>query len=782
MKRVCLTTFFTVWVFIAFAQDVQVGFLTDFKLSPRTTEITAAIQAELQRTIGANKQVKTDPTRLMSCDWDVNTAAEKYRQLVRNCDLIVVLGATATKGALQTQPFSVPTLALGVIDPELQGVPITEEYTSGIPNFSYVLSAPNLKGELTTFKEIKDFKHLVILVDQRTSGIMDEEKGRERIKGIREEFGIEVDILPVTDDIAGSLDAMPVGADAVYLGIPYERSREDVERIAEGLIAKKLPSFAMNKTHVDAGMLGCLSDENGFSQIVRKLSIMADDVLSGQALEEMSVKLHENNELFFNLLTARKIGLSPSFSTMFTANIVGDPGSDVSQNLSLEEVIATALEENLDIKSSEQDRLLADMDVKFAKSGFLPDASLTVNGSQVSKNITNPLTGQSERTVAGQVGVQQLIFSEQARANITISNYLNQAQDFATKQVINDLIYDCYLAYFSILKSKTNITIQQENLEASKKNLELAQIRAKVGYSSNADIFRWQSEVATAKQQVIEAHAGLSLAKMQLYVYLNGAIDEDFDVQDAELEDSSFVALENSGISEFVKGPVEYIRMTEFLIQEAQENFPAKLQLATNESILERQRQMYKRLYYLPNLAASAQVNSTLYRGGENSQPLPGSEFINNHWNVALSLSYPIFNQNSRKLNIQNTEIQRQQLDYQLNSLDQNLRLGVTQRTLALLTAQTNILYSRVSAENIAESFDLIQTAYRQGQASVTQLVDAQRAKIQAQQAYALSLYEYMEAYIGLENQIGFYSSLSTREEREAFKQRITAFLLNSDN
>lgn len=764
------------------AQNYRLGFLTDFEIGPRATSLINEIKDEMQKTVGGNKTLVTDNNRIVSCNWDPKSAKEKYLQLTRESDLIVLIGGASTKGALQSQPFGTPTLAIGVIDPELLGVPITAKQSSGIPNFSYILSSPDLKSELEAFKKLQEFKHLVLLVDQKTTGLMDESAGKLKIEALGAEFGVKIEAVPITDDIQASLDAIPAGADAAYVAIPYEMRIEQIREMADGLIAKKLPSFAMNIRHVDAGMLACLSDENGFEQIIRKLSIMADDVLSGQKLADMSVNLNERKELFFNAATARKIGLSPSFETIFTANLVGNEDRTTGPRLTLEKVIATALEENLNIKTSEQDVRLSEMDVKFAKSNFLPDASLSMNGSQISQNIANPLTGQAERSVGGQISAQQLIYSEQALAGITISKHLKEAQDYATKQVINDLIYDSYLAYFAILKSKTAISIQKENLSASQKNLELAKIRAKVGYSSNADIYRWQSEVATGKQQVVEAYTNLSLAKMQMYAYLNGKIDEEFDVAEATLEDSTFGGLTDSGLGEFIRGPVEYQKLTQFLIAEAQERFPSKIQLMSNTKVLERQSKMYKRLYYLPTLAAGGQLNSTLLRGGVASEPLPGNEFVNNHWNVSLSLSYPIFNQNSRKLNLENTAIQREQLEYQINSLDQNLRLGVTRRALQLLTAQTNINFSRTSSENIAKSFDLIQRAYQQGQASVTQLVDAQRAKIQAQQSYALSVYEYMEAFIGLENQIGSYTSLSTPEENQAFKQRIIEYMFDPQN
>jgi hypothetical protein len=47
---------------------------------------------------------------------------------------------------------------------------------------------------------------------------------------------------------------------------------------------RKLPSFSSQQDHVYQGILASLADDNRFSQLIRKLSVMVDETISRQAI------------------------------------------------------------------------------------------------------------------------------------------------------------------------------------------------------------------------------------------------------------------------------------------------------------------------------------------------------------------------------------------------------------------------------------------------------------------------------------------------------------------
>jgi outer membrane protein len=492
----------------------------------------------------------------------------------------------------------------------------------------------------------------------------------------------------------------------------------------------------------------------------------------------MKVAINQKEELYFNQGTAHKINFMAPFKVLFTATIVNRDTITSENTYSLQEIIQKGLEENLDIKISHKDLELSDQEISNAYSNFLPTASLSANAVLIDEKLANPAIGQAEKSMSASGTVQQLIYSEEAIANIKIQKLLEKAQTFSTRQTVQDVVLDIYASYFIILQGKTNLAIQRENLALSKKNLELSKLRLRVGAASNADVYRWESEVANVTQALIEAQSNLLLSKFKLNSQLNGILPEMFDIKDARIEDDVFSEFSSSTFGKFVQRPNDLRLITQFLIAEALRIHPSKRQLLANLDVVERQLTMRKRAYYLPTLALQGQRDETLWRGGKASDPLPGQSFNNSSWNVALNLSYPLFDGNRRHINLQKSIIQRDQVNLQLKDVDNALDLNIKAKALQLLTAMTNIDFAKISAENAAKSFELVQNAYKQGANTLTQLLDAQKAALQAKLAHSNSVFNYLMSFLELEGSVGYLHVLATEQEKENFKERLNLFIM----
>jgi len=759
-------------------QEISVGIISDGEVDDRLNEFTLAVKAEMQKTIGSARKVDISPDQVIGTNWNPDQARNAYQRLEKQCDLLLLLGGMTTKTVLEQAELQTPTIALGVFAPGIQGIPLTPEGTSGRKNFSYVLNSGDAFEDLAAFHAMTDFKELAFVYMGTTGDWIDVEKVTQLITQSGQELNANITPLSLDgNNLAGSLAELPANIDAVFLAIPFEISPADARIVADFLIEKKLPSFSLVKDYVDAGILASNSDDKSLSKVMRKVAIMADDVVREQDLAHVKVGLNVQEELFLNMHTARLIGYSPPFELIFTANLLGNSANPKGRKLSLLQVLEMGLNENLGIKISEQDIKLSDQDLKTARSQFLPSADYSSTVAAINKGRANALLGQSQYSVTGTGTFSQLIYSEQALANIKIRTLLKEAQTYATEQQLLDITLNVTDAYLGILKAATNVTIQAENLQNSKSNLALAQRRESLGAASKADVFRWKGEVASAKQNLIQAQTNLFTAKAQLNALLNGVPGLEFDLQDVTLDGPLFEAYADSDLARYVKGPYELNLITEFLTEEAKLNYPTKKQLLSNAAVFERQKTLNKRLYYTPTVAGQAQLDNTFWRGGEAASPLPGSEFVNTNWNAGLNVSIPIFQGNRRAIDLQTTTIQQKQLGYQIENLDRNLELSVRANTLSLLAASTNIENSRESAENTARNYDLVQNLYKKGQISIIQLIDAQRTALQTKQAYAIAVYDYLTAFLQLENSIGAYSILSSEEERAEFEDRWQSFL-----
>ena len=53
-------------------------------------------------------------------------------------------------------------------------------------------------------------------------------------------------------------------------------------------------------------------------------------------------------------------------------------------------------------------------------------------------------------------------------------------------------------------------------MKLSRSNLELARVRQQIGFSGSAEVYRWESQIATARKRAIEANARRNAAEIAL--------------------------------------------------------------------------------------------------------------------------------------------------------------------------------------------------------------------------------------------------------------------------
>lgn len=755
--------------------NLHIGLLLDF--TPGTTDPQgnlALLQEEIHRVLGPERSVRflTEHQRVTLGQAD--RVETEYAALCGDpsVDLIIAVGAVSASTLAAQGPLPKPTIALGILDTEIQGMPLVEPGVSGVPNFTYVLSAGPIQNDLAAFHRIHPFVHLVVIISENLEGALDFQGFFDRLAA---SYGAEVELIfwgPETP-----LPPLSDATDAVYLTMTFEPRPDELVPLINALTERRLPSFARDRHYVDAGMMACIGSGNGLEQIVRKLALIVEGVVLGEDLSAMPVRLNFDEQLVLNASAVERTRINPSFETLFSARILETEEPTADRLISLHDVIMEGLRDNIDLRIEQQNVDLADEDVRFARSSLLPNVEVSTTLLQVDPDAAELAQGtHPERSGSGVGSVQQILFSEPALANVAIQRYLAEAARHRTDLVALDMVLNLSKAYFDILLAKTARRIQRENLEVSRSNLKIARTRYAVGYAGVADVYRWESEVAQATQASIEAYNSLYLAKVQLNRLLNRPdIDEDFDVSDVGLGDEMFGRFDPTRIGRLIDNAHDLQILTEFLIEEAQQNMPSVKQLEANIRAAERQQKLNRRMFYLPTVALRGQADYTYFRGGKGVQPGP-SALPDVTWNLSLHLSYPLFQGNQRRIAMDQTAVEQYQLRLKEEDLRNRLSEAVQIRVTNAVSRRTNIRFARVAAESAQMNFELVQDAYLKGQLEITQLIDAQRAAFSAREAETAAVYEYLASYLALENSIGAYTMLMTSEELEAFVERLTAF------
>ncbi|MEM6813882.1 MAG: TolC family protein [Bacteroidota bacterium] len=766
------------------AQELKIGMIIDTESDQeRIGVLRNELISEVQKTIGSLTKVSIADQDIVPINWDAETAVSSYEALSQRCDIIILVGVLSAKTILENSPLSKPTLAIGITNIELEEIPITPNGTSGVSNFSYVLTSRDIENELTNFYQLVPFKKLAIIIHDKNPLIINEEKANAKLQEMSEKFNSEINLVLTGENIAQSLEAIPDGTDAAIVASIYEFDDIQIEAIAQVLVDKKIPSYALRKDYVSLGIMSSVTADDGYGALIRKLAIMIDEIGLGIPTEDLSVTLDYKNQLFLNLETSYRVNYSPSFESLFTANLINsDFREEEVPTYGLNELIEKALEVNLGIQISQKDIELVEQDVKTASSDYLPTLTGTLDYTQINEGSTSDLIGQSEQTSTESLELNQVIYSENISANIGIQKYLLVAQRYATQQEINDIILSVYEAYFTILLARSNISIERENLELLKKNLELAQLQRDIGSINSSDVYRWESEVAESTQNLIEDQTSLIVAKINLNVFLNYTLGEEFNVEDVALEGELYNFFESNPVSSDIVGPDDIQRTSNFLVEEAIRNYPPRQELEATIFATERQLKGDKRAYYTPTLSVGASQSEVFDRSGNGSEETEMSNFFDSNWSLGFSLSYPLFDGNRRRYNIQTSKIQLQQLELSLNDFDNNLEFDVKNAIIDVVTSRTNIDFSRISAVNSWRNFLIIQDKYRQGTVAVIDLFDAQNTALETKLNFNNSVYNYLVAFVTLENNIGLYSMLSTPQEIAELAERYQEFKANYDN
>lgn len=764
------------------AQQVKIGVISDFEETSEVQSYVEQIIAEADQTTGPSRQISLGASAYGISDVDAATKA--YQELSSQTGIILALGSLSAKGISDEDNLQTPVIALGVIDPFLQKLPI-EKGMSGKNNFTYIWQTRNLDEEINAFSEVYDFKNLVVFADAKSQPTIDEDKAFDFIDHLSNKMNSNLTVIPVGDNIQESIDKIPEEADAAYFTVLIGRPVEELKSLINHLNDRKIPTFSGSSRLIDHGVLGSLANKNDRNEVIRKLAIMVDDMLSGSNLSTMPVALDSKENFYLNIATARKIELPIPFSVLFSATIVND--DQELKTYSFEEIADKAIKANLNISISYFDLELSGLNVKSVRSNLLPSLDAGLTGSQINEERASAAFNTPERSLTADLTLSQVIYSEQAIAGLKISKYLQKAQEYGTQAQILDVLLETYSSYINVLAAKTNVRIQQENLQKTKRNRELAEIRVNLGASNNADLYRWEAELASANQFVIDAQTNLLEAKIQLNQLLANTLEYEYDVEDISLEDDLFEELRRDSFGEVLNTPESLQKASDFLVMESQKNNPNKKSLLENINASKRQLQQNKRLLYVPTVALTAQTSQFLARGGEGTElepsfaalGLPGQQ--DNSWFVGVSVSYPILTGFQRNVAVQQAKVGLEQLNDSRILLDQTLELNIRSTMLNLLSAGTNIDFSKKASASALKNFELIQENYKQGRVTITQVIDAQQAALEADLGAALSVYQYINTHLQLQYIVGSFMTFETEEKKQDFKNRMEQYIINQD-
>lgn len=775
--QACLPTAVLIFLWVPaslWAAPVHIGVVIDGE-SWIGSELEAGINQELEVLAGDEMDIRFEPRHRVGADWTLDGADRAIRQLLEDpeVDLILTVGILSSQRVCCLGQLPKPVLATTILDARLQGLP-RDGASSGVANLTYVELPDTTAGSLKAFYSVAPFRKVAFLVNREIARDLPEllDAARLEIEGL----GLEVTFIEVSSlaqDALDGLDAM-VDVDAVYVWPLYRFGPDEVQRLVDGLIFRGLPSFsAVGGREIEAGILASHRESNLFKRLSRRVALDIQRILLGEDAGTIPVELRGAPQLMINATTARALGLEPPWETLLEAMIIGNETPADEEILDLPTVMRRAIETNLDLRAQDRAVAAGAQEVQTARSAWRPQLSSSVAGILIDDDRAEASFGQqAERTLTAGLEVSQLLYDDGAAANVEIQKALQRAREASFDGLRLDIALEAGVTYLELLRAETLQRVQRNNLDLTRENLSLAELRVEVGAANPAEVFRWQSQIASDRQNLVSAAAGVEQARLGLNRVLNRPLEQPFSTVAVGLQ-SDFL-IDPESIRGFIATPTRFRIARDFNVLEGLRRSPDLVGLEAALEAQERRLKAARRAFRLPSFAAQASLDHLLEAAGAGSDVTGlGPSADDTNWSLALSGSYNLLTGGARRAEQIQAEEEIARIRLDIEAASEAIAQGIRSAMVQTRASYLSIELAQQAADAAKRSQELVADSYARGAVSILDLLDAQNATLNAELAAANAVYDFFIDLLRVERATNSFYTLEAPTERDDWLRRL---------
>jgi outer membrane protein TolC len=758
--------------------EVTIGVVLDGPHA-RQGELADQFRQEVSALLSADFRVQFPEEKWIRADWTVAGINAALDRLLadREVDLVVALDIVSSHLAVRRTDLQKPLVAPFIFDAEVQGTP-REGAGTGVRNLHYLAMPVNRDPEV--FHEIFPFTRAAVLVDdtlaEAFSGFAD------RARSSVADLGIEPQIIPVGTSADDALSAIGSEVEAVYV-LPLRRISDDgFARLVQGLIERRLPSFSfIGEPEVQAGILAGRMPADSIARLFRRTALNIQTILLGGEASTIPVTHSAKERLTINMATARAVGAYPSWKIITEALLVNDDVRQAERQLTLASAVEEAIEVNLDLAARDRAVAAGQEDVSLANSVLLPQVDVAAIGTMIDDDRAgSSIVSPAERTLFGSANLTQLIYGEKAWANRSIQKSLQEARVLDRETLRLDISFNAAATYLNILRAKTFERIQRDNLDLTRANLELAEVRVAVGTATPGEVYRWETQIANDRQSVIDASSQRNLTEIELNRLLHRPLEEGFLTSEADLDDPRSLA-DQQRLFPYLDNPWSFKTFRRFMTRVALDSSPELQALDALTTARQRSLKSAKSAFYLPDVALEAGVDHIIDTGGRGSDDptvtIPGLELPDDtDWSVNLILSYPLFLGGSRYADKRQASEELDQVELERQATAERIEQRMRSTLHEMGASLANIDLARAAATAAQNNYELVEEAYGRGAVSILDLLDAQNVALVANEAAANAVYDFLIDFTRVQRAAGQFDFFMSAEERESFFREMEAF------
>ena len=713
-------------------------------------------------------------------DWTYERAEAVVREALadRSVDIVISNGPMTAVAIGQIERLPKPVI-IPYAAPELMGLP-QRGNTSGRRNLCYITGLLNFEQELRRLQDIVRYERLAFVVGEEVISHLDHPEGP--LEAASRAVGVETRLVVVTGGPEEALNAIPEDSGAVYIGPVFRWTDAQMQTFIDGINQQDLPSYAGGGVEwVERGALATMETREDEIRRLRRAAIFVQRILLGEQPSTFPIAFELRPELVINMGTARAIGTWPRFEVMAEARLINDQSGKRGPLITLESAMSDALRANLALMAAGVDIETSYQEVKVQRGAWLPQAQADGDFTLIDRDIANPF-GDAARQFTWGIGGSQLLYSAQAHGALrsTRDRYRSVESDYNSVRL--DTMLAAGEAYLNVLRAKNNERVQRDNLRLTRKNLALAETRNAIGVAGREEVFRWQTQIAESRADVIFANATRNQTEIELNRVLNRPLEGPFQTP-PESEIRTVLPGSDPRLAKYLEDPFSFRIFREFMSVEAVRNSP---EIKSIEQLVSARTEILKaerRTLGIPDIAIVGGFTHIPYVGGRGSESIPpdetGALFPGRQtftWSVGAQASLVLLDGGSNYARIRRTfrELDRFRTDRAI--IAQQLEADVRSALHQTGASYANIDLSAEAAAAAARNLDLVTDLYQRGAADIIQLVDAQNQALGAALAASNARYDFLIDALRVQRASGAFSLEGTARERDDFIRRLDDF------
>jgi outer membrane protein TolC len=213
--------------------------------------------------------------------------------------------------------------------------------------------------------------------------------------------------------------------------------------------------------------------------------------------------------------------------------------------------------------------------------------------------------------------------------------------------------------------------------------------------------------------------------------------------------------------------------MGEYFIQQGLAGAPELLQLDAQIAASERQLLSAERSFWSPEIGLSSQISEVL---GE-SRVAGESQEGENDWQIGINFFLPLFQGGARKAQVNRVTHELNQLQFQRDATRDRVEQSIRANLHAVRASFPSIELAQDAAEAARKNLDLVRDNYSQGTVSIIDLLDAQTASLDAEQAATDAAYNFLIDLMNLQRSVAAFDFFLDDPGRDQAAQAIKDYV-----